>query len=132
MRTDAAECELDGPRITGPTTSLKMLGGKVVGMVFWHVSQSVDGALRSVVEVDCCSASTSPRAAQQHHAVATNQPFRSLNVRCFITRIVAIARAACSLTVEERARRQRPSRIACAVQSHPVHARESSGERQAT
>jgi hypothetical protein len=34
MRTDAAECELDGPRITGPTTSLKMLGGRVVGMVF--------------------------------------------------------------------------------------------------
>jgi hypothetical protein len=32
MRTDAAECELDGPRITGPTTSLKMLGGSVAGM----------------------------------------------------------------------------------------------------
>lgn len=27
MRTDAAEWELDGPRITGPITSLKMLGG---------------------------------------------------------------------------------------------------------
>ena len=41
MRTDAAECELDGPRITGPTTSLKMLGGSVEGM-----------ALRSVVDWD--------------------------------------------------------------------------------
>ncbi|MBT8070327.1 MAG: hypothetical protein KJO80_07830 [Gammaproteobacteria bacterium] len=26
MRTDAAQWELDGPRITGPITSLKMLG----------------------------------------------------------------------------------------------------------
>jgi hypothetical protein len=32
MRTEAAECELDGPRMTGPTTSLKMLGGRVVGI----------------------------------------------------------------------------------------------------
>ena len=32
MRTEAAECELDGPRITGPITSLKMLGGRVAGM----------------------------------------------------------------------------------------------------
>jgi hypothetical protein len=32
MRTDAAECELDGPRITGPMTSLKMLGGRDEGM----------------------------------------------------------------------------------------------------
>ena len=32
VRTDAAECGLDGPRITGPTTSLKMLGGSLVGM----------------------------------------------------------------------------------------------------
>jgi hypothetical protein len=40
MRTDAAECELDGPRITGPTTSLKMLGGRVVGMVFRRRSKA--------------------------------------------------------------------------------------------
>lgn len=33
MRTDAAEWELEGPRMTGPTTSLKMLGGRLVGMV---------------------------------------------------------------------------------------------------
>jgi hypothetical protein len=26
MRKAAAQCELDGPRITGPITSLKMLG----------------------------------------------------------------------------------------------------------
>jgi hypothetical protein len=26
MRRAAAQCELDGPRITGPITSLKMLG----------------------------------------------------------------------------------------------------------
>jgi hypothetical protein len=26
MRTEAAQWELDGPRITGPMTSLKMLG----------------------------------------------------------------------------------------------------------
>ena len=32
IRTEAAECELDGPRITGPMTSLKMLGGRVEGM----------------------------------------------------------------------------------------------------
>ena len=36
MRTEAAECELDGPRMTGPTTSLKMLGGKVAAMMcYW-------------------------------------------------------------------------------------------------
>jgi len=35
MRTDAAEWELDGPRITGPTTSLKMLGGRDVAMGPW-------------------------------------------------------------------------------------------------
>ena len=28
MRTDAAEWELDGPRMIGPMTSLKMLGGR--------------------------------------------------------------------------------------------------------
>lgn len=27
MRTEAAQCELDGPRITGPIASLKILGG---------------------------------------------------------------------------------------------------------
>jgi hypothetical protein len=32
IRTAAAQWELDGPRITGPTTSLKMLGG---GDPFW-------------------------------------------------------------------------------------------------
>ena len=32
IRTEAAECELEGPRITGPTTSLKMLGGRVVAI----------------------------------------------------------------------------------------------------
>ena len=37
---------------------------------------------------------------------------------------------ASSLALKERALRQRPSRIACAMQSHPVHARESSGERE--
>jgi len=26
IRNEAAQCELDGPLITGPTTSLKMLG----------------------------------------------------------------------------------------------------------
>jgi hypothetical protein len=26
MRNEAAQCELDGPRITGPITSLNMLG----------------------------------------------------------------------------------------------------------
>jgi hypothetical protein len=41
MRTDAAECELDGPRITGPTTSLKMLGGWVVGLVVRMVVRMV-------------------------------------------------------------------------------------------
>jgi hypothetical protein len=32
MRTEAAEWELDGPRITGPITSLKMLGGSWAAM----------------------------------------------------------------------------------------------------
>ncbi len=32
IRTEAAECELDGPRITGPRTSLKMLGGSWAGI----------------------------------------------------------------------------------------------------
>jgi hypothetical protein len=27
IRTEAAVCELDGPRMTGPITSLKILGG---------------------------------------------------------------------------------------------------------
>jgi hypothetical protein len=31
MRTDAAEWELEGPRMTGPSTSLKMLGGRADG-----------------------------------------------------------------------------------------------------
>jgi hypothetical protein len=32
MRTDAAECELEGPRMMGPTTSLKILGGRFVAI----------------------------------------------------------------------------------------------------
>ena len=35
IRTEAAEWELDGPRITGPTTSLKMLGGRDAAMAPW-------------------------------------------------------------------------------------------------
>ena len=34
MRSAAALCELEGPRITGPRTSLKMLGGLMVWGVF--------------------------------------------------------------------------------------------------
>ena len=30
IRTDAAECELDGPRMTGPMTSLKMLASRAM------------------------------------------------------------------------------------------------------
>lgn len=29
IRTEAAECELEGPRITGPRTSLKILGASM-------------------------------------------------------------------------------------------------------
>jgi hypothetical protein len=33
MRKDAAQCELDGPRITGPITSLNMLGYVLISPV---------------------------------------------------------------------------------------------------
>ena len=51
----------------------------------------IEGAPRSVVEANCRTPSSRRRAAQQHHAVATDQPLRSLKVRCSITRMVVIA-----------------------------------------
>jgi hypothetical protein len=32
IRKEAAQCELDGPRMTGPITSLKMLGKVLMGV----------------------------------------------------------------------------------------------------
>jgi hypothetical protein len=51
MRNAAAQCELDGPRITGPMTSLKMLTGKAgfmirLGVGFLEISASVRAVIQ--------------------------------------------------------------------------------------
>jgi hypothetical protein len=38
MRNDAAQCELDGPLITGPITSLNMLGKLLMELKYLNTS----------------------------------------------------------------------------------------------
>jgi hypothetical protein len=45
MRSEAAQCELEGPRITGPMTSLKMLGYVVTCRDGWGGGERVYRAM---------------------------------------------------------------------------------------